>query len=162
MVPVSPSAFRGTLSAHRYRGGRGFEAGADECLAGQFRWVRPDPCLYLVDILSRQAHGLRDWLLQRVTAVYLGSYVVYLMAHFFMQPPQGYEQWHAWIGQPLVAIASAGFILAMLLHGWVGIRDVIFDYIHSVSLRLMLLSLIGLLLVACGFWVLRVLVLATA
>jgi len=90
-----------------------------------------------VDILSRQAHGLRDWLLQRVTAVYLG-------------------------GQPLVAIASAGFILAMLLHGWVGIRDVIFDYIHSVSLRLMLLSLIGLLLVACGFWALRVLVLATA
>lgn len=115
-----------------------------------------------MDILSRQAHGLRDWLLQRVTAVYLGAYVVYLMAHFFLQPPQGYEQWHAWIGQPLVAIASAGFILAMLLHGWVGIRDVIFDYIHSVSLRLMLLSLIGLLLVACGFWALRVLVLATA
>jgi len=115
-----------------------------------------------VDILSRQAHGLRDWLLQRVTAVYLGGFVVYLMAHFFLQPPQDYEQWRMWIGQPLVAIASSGFILAVLLHGWVGIRDVIFDYIHSVSLRLMLLSLIGLLLVGCGFWALRVLVLATA
>ena len=115
-----------------------------------------------MDILSRQAHGLRDWLLQRVTAVYLGCYVVYLILHFFLQPLQGYEQWRAWIGQPLIAIASAGFILAILLHGWVGIRDVIFDYIHSVSLRLMLLSLIGLLLVACGFWALRILVLATA
>ena len=112
--------------------------------------------------MSRQAHGLRDWLLQRITAVYLGGFVVYLMAHFFLQPPQSYEQWRMWIGQPLVAIASASFILAMLLHGWVGIRDVIFDYIHSVSLRLLLLSLIGLLLVGCGFWALRVLVLATA
>ncbi len=112
--------------------------------------------------MSHQAHGLRDWLLQRVTAVYLGCFVAYLMVHFFLQPPQSYEQWHAWIAQPLIAIASVGFILAILLHGWVGIRDVIFDYIHSISMRLMLLSLIGLLLVACGFWALRVLVLATA
>lgn len=115
-----------------------------------------------MDILSRQTHGLRDWLLQRVTAVYIGCFVVYLVVHFSLQPPQGYEQWHAWIGQPLIAIASAGFILAMLLHGWVGIRDVIFDYIHSISLRLTILSLIGLLLVGCGLWALRVLVLATA
>ena len=115
-----------------------------------------------MDILSRQTHGLRDWLLQRVTAVYIGCFVVYLVVHFMLQPPQGYEQWHAWIGQPLIAIASAGFILAMLLHGWVGIRDVIFDYIHSISMRLTILSLIGLLLVGCGLWALRVLVLATA
>ena len=115
-----------------------------------------------MDILSRQTHGLRDWLLQRVTAVYIGCFVVYLVVHFSLQPPQGYEQWREWIGQPLIAIASAGFILAMLLHGWVGIRDVIFDYIHSISLRLTILSLISLLLVGCGLWALRVLVLATA
>ena len=115
-----------------------------------------------MDILSRQTHGLRDWLLQRVTAVYIGCFVVYLVVHFMLQPPQSHEQWRDWIGQPLIAIASAGFILAMLLHGWVGIRDVIFDYIHSISLRLTILSLIGLLLVGCGLWALRVLVLATA
>ncbi len=112
--------------------------------------------------MSRQAHGLRDWLLQRITAVYLGGYTVYLVVYFFLKPLRGYEQWHAWISQPLVAILSAGFILAILLHGWVGMRDIVFDYIHSVSLRLMLLSLIGLLLAGCGFWALRVLVLATA
>ena len=115
-----------------------------------------------MDILSRQAHGLRDWLLQRLSAVYLGCYVVYLVVHFSLQPSHGYEQWHAWISQPLVAIVSAGFILAILVHGWVGMRDIIFDYIHSVSLRVTVLSLVGLLLVGCGFWALRILVLATA
>ena len=112
--------------------------------------------------MSCQAHGVRDWLLQRVTAVYLGCYSVYLMVHFILQPPQSYEQWHAWISQPLVAIDSAGFVLAILLHGWVGMRDIVFDYIHSVGLRLMVLSLIGLLLAGCGFWALRILLLATA
>ena len=112
--------------------------------------------------MSRQAHGLRDWLLQRVTAVYLGCYSVYLMVHFILQPVSSYEQWHAWISQPLVAIVSAGFVLAILLHGWVGMRDIVLDYIHSVGLRLMVLSLIGLLLAGCGFWALRILLLATA
>jgi len=112
--------------------------------------------------LSRQAGSLRGWLLQRITAVYLAGFVVYLMAHFSLQPPQSYQQWHLWIGQPLVAMASAGFTLAILLHGWIGIRDIIFDYIHSLGLRLILLSLVGLLLVGCGFWALRVLMLATA
>ena len=83
--------------------------------------------------MSGQAHGLRGWLLQRVTAVYLGCYVAYLMVHFFLQPSHGYEQWHAWISQPLVAIVSAGFIFAMLLHGWIGMRDIVFDYIQQFS-----------------------------
>ena len=115
----------------------------------------------MVDILSRQAHGLRDWLLQRFTAVYLGCYTVYLIVHFLLQPSQSYEQWHAWISQPLMAIFSAGFILAILLHGWIGMRDVVLDYIHPVGLRLIVLSLIGLLLAGCGFWALRTLLLAT-
>jgi succinate dehydrogenase / fumarate reductase membrane anchor subunit len=101
-------------------------------------------------------------LLQRITAVYLGCYLVYLMVHFSLQPAHSYEQWHAWVSQPLVAIVSAGFILAMLAHGWVGMRDVVFDYVHTVSLRLIVLTLIGLLLAGSGFWALRVLILATA
>ena len=115
----------------------------------------------MVDILSRQALGLRDWLLQRVTAVYLGCYAAYLIVHFVLQPSHSYEQWHAWISQPLMAIVSAGFILAILLHGWIGMRDVVLDYIHPAGSRLIVLSLIGLLLVGCGFWALRILLLAT-
>ena len=115
-----------------------------------------------MDNLSRQGHGLKDWLLQRLTAVYLGCYVVYLLVHFLRQPSHSYEQWQAWISQPLMAIVTAGFVLAILLHGWVGMRDVIFDYVHSVGLRLIALSLIALLLSGCGLWVMRILLLATA
>jgi len=111
--------------------------------------------------VSRPTHGLRDWLLQRLTAVYLGIFLVYLLAHFMLQPQHTYQQWHDWVTQPARVIAMALFILAVLVHGWVGMRDVVLDYVHAISLRLTILSLIGLSLIGCGLWSLRVLLQAS-
>ena len=58
-------------------------------------------------------------------------------------------------------IATALFIVAVLVHGWVGMRDVVLDYVHAISLRLTILSLIGLTLISCGLWALRVLLQAS-
>jgi len=110
--------------------------------------------------LSRPTHGLRDWLLQRISAVYLAGFLVYLLARIGFGPAQDYAAWHAWFTHPLMTVASAGFVLAVLLHGWVGMRDVVLDYVRRLPLRLLLLSLIGLLLTGCGLWALRVLFLA--
>jgi succinate dehydrogenase / fumarate reductase membrane anchor subunit len=57
-------------------------------------------------------------------------------------------------------IASAGFIIALMAHAWVGMRDVILDYLKPVGLRLAVLSLTGLLLAGSGLWALRSLLLA--
>ncbi len=110
--------------------------------------------------MSGHAEGLRVWLLQRVTAIYLGAYLVYLLVHFWLHPWPDYAEWRAWFAHPLVAIGSAGFLLALLLHGWVGLRDVILDYVHHLGLRLVLLTLIAFLLLGCGLWAVRILMLA--
>ena len=112
--------------------------------------------------MSRPAHGLRDWLLQRLTAIYLGLFLIYLLVHFLLQPQHTFQQWHNWVTQPFMVIATALFILAVLIHGWVGMRDVVLDYAHAISLRLTILSLIGLTLVGSGVWALRVLLQASA
>jgi succinate dehydrogenase / fumarate reductase membrane anchor subunit len=104
--------------------------------------------------------GLREWLLQRVSAVYLAAFFVYLLVHFILHPNPGYAEWRGWLGQPLVAAAVAGFILAVLVHGWVGLRDVVLDYVHHLGVRLAILTLIALVLAGCGFWAVRVLILA--
>jgi succinate dehydrogenase / fumarate reductase membrane anchor subunit len=114
-----------------------------------------------VVVLSRPTHGLRDWLLQRLSALYLGVFLVYLMVHFYLQPQQSYPQWHDWLTAPVMSVASAAFILAILVHGWVGMRDVVLDYIHNLGLRIIVLSLIGLILIGCGLWALRILLLAS-
>lgn len=110
--------------------------------------------------MSRPTHGLRDWLLQRFTAVYLGCFLVYLMVHFYNQPQHDYQQWHDWITHPAMTVASAAFMLALLVHGWVGMRDIVLDYARTLRLRLLVLALIALVLVGCGLWALQILLLA--
>lgn len=112
--------------------------------------------------MSRPAHGLRDWLLQRITAVYLACFLVYLMLHFTRQPRPDFQQWHDWITHPAMSVASAAFILALLVHGWVGMRDIVLDYVHTLWLRLLVLTLIALMLAGCGLWALQILLLAAA
>jgi succinate dehydrogenase / fumarate reductase membrane anchor subunit len=107
--------------------------------------------------VSRPTHGLRDWLLQRLSAVYLAAFLLYLMVHFSTRPQYTYPQWHDWVTQPLVLIAGALFILALLIHGWVGMRDVVLDYVRSLQLRLLVLSLVALILTGCGLWAFQVL-----
>ena len=112
--------------------------------------------------MSRPTHGLRDWLLQRFTAVYLGGFLVYLVAHLYYQRQHSYQQWHDWITHPVMAVATTTFILALLVHGWVGMRDVVLDYVQTLRLRLLVLALIALVFIACGLWALQILLLGAA
>ena len=108
--------------------------------------------------MSRKASGFRAWIFQRISAVYLAAYFIYLAVHFSLTPPVNHAQLHTWLAQPLVSVTLALFFLALLLHSWIGVRDVVIDYVHNFSVRLTVLSGIALILIGCGFWVLRTLV----
>jgi len=111
-------------------------------------------------VVSRQAHGLRAWLLQRITAAYLLLFIVYLFIHFIRTPLSDYAVWHAWLANPLVNLATGLFVFSVLIHAWVGIRDVIIDYVTHAGLRVTLFAGVILMLAGCGLWSLRVLFLA--
>ena len=107
--------------------------------------------------MSRRSYGLRAWILQRLSAIYMVAYLIFFVFHIMTAPPRSYEAWHGWMAGPAVSIASAMFFIAVLVHAWVGVRDVVMDYVKPVALRFSLLSLIGLILLVCGLWVLRIL-----
>lgn len=110
--------------------------------------------------MSRAAQGLRAWLLQRLTAVYVALYLLTAFLLVYLRSPLTYQQWAAWLGEPLMGTATALFAFAVLLHAWVGVRDVLIDYIHAVWLRLLLMSLCGLVLLTSLILVIRALALA--
>jgi succinate dehydrogenase / fumarate reductase, membrane anchor subunit len=112
--------------------------------------------------MSRAAQGLRAWLLQRFTAIYLGLYLIVVLVYIASRAPFGYEQWRSLLAQPMMSIGTALFALATLLHAWVGVRDVLMDYVHAVWLRLMLMAASALMLLGSLLWVLRSLALAAA
>lgn len=109
------------------------------------------------DAVSRKAHGLRAWILQRVSAVYLAVYFV--VAGFFLltSPPANYAEWRGWIADPWINLATGLFILSLLIHAWVGIRNVVMDYAPHTGLRITLFSIIGMTLAGCGIWSVRIL-----
>lgn len=107
--------------------------------------------------MTRKAQGLRAWLWQRVSAVYMTVYLVYFGVHLTVAPPRSYGAWHDWMAGPVVTMATALFLGALLIHAWVGIRDVILDYAHSLALRLTLLTIAALGLIGSGLWMLKTL-----
>lgn len=102
--------------------------------------------------MSRHTGGFKAWLLQRVSAVYMGLFTLYLFVQLIGFPPASYLQWKAWFLSTPMLIGFLLFVLFILIHTWIGIRDVLIDYIHPTGLRLTLLSLLGIFLLACGFW----------
>jgi len=110
--------------------------------------------------VSRAAQGLRAWLLQRFTAIYLALYLVSVLSYGAVRDSFSYSEWRSWLGAPGIGVATALFALAILLHVWVGIRDVLIDYIHAVWLRLLLMAATALVLLTSLLWIVRALTLA--
>jgi succinate dehydrogenase / fumarate reductase membrane anchor subunit len=109
--------------------------------------------------VTRSVQGLRGWLLQRFTAMYLAVYLVYVLVRAALTEPLDYAQWRAWLADPWMGIATALFALALLVHAWLGVRDVLIDYVHPVSLRLLLMAAAGLMLLVSLLWIIRALLL---
>lgn len=115
----------------------------------------------LVVVISR-SQGLKAWLFQRLSAIYIGIFAVIFMLRFAFEPPQSFDAWRGWITSPVMTIATALFFWALLVHAWVGLRDVIIDYINAFAVRFLFLVLLGLTLAGLGLWVARILLLGVA
>ena len=101
--------------------------------------------------------GLPAWLIQRASAVYMLFFIVYLLAHFRFDPPNSFPAWHEWIANPGVSLAIGAFFIALLAHAWVGIRDVIMDYVRPAAARPVALALLALGLIAIAASLVRIL-----
>ncbi len=102
--------------------------------------------------------GSRAWAVQRVTALYLLAFLVFVLAYSgAARTPWTYEAWRAWLHAPGVTVAVLLFFVALLLHAWVGVRDVLLDYVHPLSVRTALLALLVIGELAVAAWVLLIL-----
>ena len=92
--------------------------------------------------MNWRARGLRPWVWQRLSALYLLAFVAYLLIGLAALPLDA-AAWRAWVAEPWRAAAWALFVLAVGVHAWVGVRDVVLDYVPWAGLRMALLSLAG-------------------
>ncbi|MEO5765115.1 MAG: succinate dehydrogenase, hydrophobic membrane anchor protein [Casimicrobiaceae bacterium] len=107
--------------------------------------------------MRKAVSGLRAWLVQRVSAVYMLVFILFVLTHFLIDPPNSYLSWHDWVMSPGIHISASIFFAALLAHAWVGVRDVIIDYVHPIAVRVSAFALLGLGLTGIGAWVIRIL-----
>jgi succinate dehydrogenase / fumarate reductase, membrane anchor subunit len=89
--------------------------------------------------------GQSAWVVQRVSALVL-LFVLLLGAGKLLLGPTGYDAWHALATSTHGAVLIIVGFAALALHGWIGARDVVLDYVHAPGLRIASLALIGTLL----------------
>ena len=108
---------------------------------------------------SRTSSGLRAWMIQRISAVYLAGFLIFVFLYLLFYPLHSYIAWRDWVAHPVVNISIGLFFIALLLHAWIGMRDVVLDYVKPFVLRLLVLIGVAMTLIAMGVWVARTLVL---
>jgi succinate dehydrogenase / fumarate reductase membrane anchor subunit len=102
-------------------------------------------------------YGLRDWLVQRATAVVLAVYVIALAVVVAWSRPIDYDAW-ASIFAPLgMKITTLIAFVALAYHAWIGMRDIWMDYVRPTLLRLLLDLATILWLAACLLWAVQIL-----
>jgi len=103
--------------------------------------------------------GMKAWLVQRFSGVYIGLFAVLLVFILWGNQPMSYPVWVAVFADPWIQVMSGLFVIALLFHAWIGMRDVILDYIKPIGIKMFLMTAIVLMLLASGFWFLRALLL---
>ncbi len=96
-------------------------------------------------------YGLKDWLLQRITAGYMAVYTL-LMAALLLIYGGGQEQWRSLMSNGGIRFVSFLFVLCLCYHAWIGVRDIWMDYVKPVAIRLTLHVLTALVLYGCAGW----------
>ena len=102
-------------------------------------------------------YGWRDWLVQRVSAVVMAAYTVLLLFLLLWFGGLDYTSWRTAFAHDVFRIATFVFMLALLWHAWVGVRNIAMDYLKPVGLRLTFQVLVVAVLIAYIGWTIQVL-----
>jgi succinate dehydrogenase / fumarate reductase membrane anchor subunit len=111
----------------------------------------------VTNVTSLTGNGLRDWLVQRVTAVVLGLYFAILLGFFILHPQLNYEDWHSFYQHNAFRVVNVIMIVCLLKHAWIGLWTVTTDYLKCAFVRVSLQMLILFSLFACLIWFLMIL-----
>jgi len=96
--------------------------------------------------------GLHDWVVQRVTAIVLAAYVIYLAGFVFSADSVDYNVWRGLFAQTWFKIFSLLALASTCFHAWIGMWTISTDYIKPTSVRFVFQIFVILFCFACLLW----------
>lgn len=106
----------------------------------------------LKKILSRNHSGMCNWLLQRATALVMALYSLCMAASLASHRPGSFQAWREMFSPLWVRLATLLFCASLMLHAWLGIRDILMDYVPTHRVKKMLQMLVDAALLGYSAW----------
>lgn len=102
-------------------------------------------------------NGVQDFLLLRASAVLLAAYAIFILGFFLTSPELSYAVWAEFWSCLLTKVFTLVALMALLAHAWIGLWQVLTDYVKCALLRGILqfvLNVVILAMVGSGVFVL--------
>ncbi|MBM6550436.1 succinate dehydrogenase, hydrophobic membrane anchor protein [Marinomonas ostreistagni] len=111
----------------------------------------------VTQITSFGRSGLYDWMMQRISALVLSVYSIFIIGYLVLNPDLTYEQWSGLFETTAMRIFSLLALLSVGIHSWIGLWSVSTDYIKATGVRFFFQSLCGLAMFIYVVWGVQVL-----
>jgi succinate dehydrogenase / fumarate reductase membrane anchor subunit len=118
----------------------------------------------VTSVTSLGRSGLYDWLIQRVSAVIMTAYIIFMVCFLASNPNLQYGQWVELHQGLCMRIFSLFAIVGMAAHAWIGIWSVLTDYVterlmgcKATPIRLVLQIGLMLLCITYSVWAIDIL-----
>jgi succinate dehydrogenase / fumarate reductase membrane anchor subunit len=108
-------------------------------------------------VLVGAHYGLRDWIVQRGTAVVMAVYTIILAAVVGSLGPNNFAAWQGVFANGFMKFMTFLFFVSLFMHAWIGVRDIWMDYVKPTALRLALHLLTVVVLVGYTGWAAKIL-----
>jgi succinate dehydrogenase / fumarate reductase membrane anchor subunit len=109
------------------------------------------------NITGLTGNGVKDWYFQRLSAIILAVYALFIVGFMVGHQPLDYATWSQLYSHTLMKIFTLFAAISLLLHTWVGMWTIFTDYVKCSFLRVLLQVLVMLVLLACLVWSIQIL-----
>ena len=102
----------------------------------------------VTNIMSLTGNGLKDWWYQRVSALIIAIYTIFMCVFMLTHPHMSYTEWQSLFSMDWFKISTVITIIAFIAHAWIGIWTITTDYIKCTIVRASVQWLVVLFLLA--------------
>lgn len=108
-------------------------------------------------VITGAHYGLGSWLVQRFSAGVTAAYILFIGTWALMNAPVGYGAWAELFSGNVVRSFTLLALAAAFFHAWVGVRNVVMDYVKPAGVRLAIHVVVILALTLYGIWSVQIL-----
>jgi succinate dehydrogenase / fumarate reductase membrane anchor subunit len=91
----------------------------------------------VTQVASMSRNGVSDWIIQRVSALVLAAYTLFIFGFVVLNPDMDFRTWSGFFDNTFTQVFTMLAVLSLSVHSWIGMWTIGSDYLreHTLGLR---------------------------